>query len=184
MEPTETQETGLKGLARRLRPKSVLDYWVIAAFLTAVVRLFLLKGFHLGILMVFLLPPSFALLVKDASPRRSSRLAALVFLNLVALGVAIAPVEELFPRLGGVVENIPREDNRILAWYLCVYSITLFLLLPVFLFVRAIIDRRRGRPAEFSRFTCYLGLFAVLIAGPVTLVVLCCRILGLWPVLG
>jgi len=158
------------------------DYQAGITFLIVVGRLFLASGLDSDVLLLFLLPPIMALLAVKTSDRESTRLVGNIFLSLIALGVMIAPFEGVFPELGqqGQVSNdLPAETGRIVSWYLCVYLLWLFNVLPLLLFIRGLRDRRDAREGGFSAFTCYLGLFAWLMVGPLMIALI---VKFLWPI--
>jgi hypothetical protein len=170
-----------QGILRKLKPRSLLDLWSFAMFLVAVIQLFLIRGLDWRVLWVFVVPPLIAIGHRTFSERTSNRVLATVFLTLLGFGVALGPVRTLFPDLSGVDPELPTKTNRILTWYAIVYILYVCSVLPLVLFIRALIDHRRKLKAEFSKFTCILGLIATVIAGPVLFAV-CCDILGLLPV--
>lgn len=168
-------------LLKGLRPTSWFDWWTVAVFLGAVLRLFLLRDLEGRVLFLFLVPPVFAFLFKHRSSRRSTRIVAVSFLTVVSLGEGLSYLPELFPQMGGVDRRLPPSQDRLLTWYVVVYLLYLFLVVPLFLFVRALVDRARQQPAEFTRFTCVLGLIACAVVGPL-MVRVCCVVLHLLPV--
>ena len=170
-----------KGILKVFKPKSLLDYWTAAMFLAAVIRLFIIKGLDPRTLLLFLVPPLIALANKAFSDRLSTRVLGAVFLTLIGFGVALGRVRSLFPNLCGVDPELSATDNRILTWYAIVYVLYLFSVVPLVLFIRGLIDHRRKRKAEFTKFTCILGLIAELIVGPGMFAV-CATTLGLLPV--
>ena len=168
---------------RALKPKSILDYWAAVAFLVAVGRLCLLDRPGARVLLVFLGPPALALTAKANSDRRSTRFIATLFLTLIDVGVLLAPFQRIFPRLGASDIPLPASDKRILVWYLLIYVLYIFCILPPFMFIRGLVDKRRHRPSELSRFTCIFGLAAWAFVGPL-FVWWCFTELGLWPIIG
>ncbi len=150
-------------------------------FLVAVIQLLLIRGLDWRVLWVFAVPPLIAIGHRAFSERTSNRVLATVFLTLVGFGVALGPVRTLFPDLSGVDPELPPTSNRILTWYAIVYMLYVCPVLPLVLFIRALIDHRRKLKAEFSKFTCILGLIATLIVGP-GLFTVCSDVLGLLPV--
>ena len=171
-----------KGIPQALKPKSLLDYWTIAAFLVAVIQLFLLRGLDVRILLLFLVPPFIAFVYRHASDRPSTRAVAAVSRTLFAAGVTLSMTKDVFPELGGVDPDLSAKHDRILAWYVIVYLMYVGAVLPLVLFIRALVDHRRKRKAEFSKTTCILGLIMCLIFAPAMLAI-CCEYLGLSPVL-
>lgn len=169
-------------ILRALRPKTLLGYWTVAVFLAAVVRVFLLKGLDLRVFVLFLLPPFFAYIHALKSERRSTQIVAAAFLTAIDFGIALAPVTWLFPKLD-LMGNLSSHDNRLLSWYLVVYLLYVFEVLPLFLFIRTIRDHWLKRKAMLSKFTCILGLVAWLIIGPVMIAVMGPKV-GLYPVWG
>lgn len=170
-------------LSSRLRPTSLLDYWTIAAFVAAVLGLMRLRGVDFGTLILFLAPPTAALFWRQHSTRQSTRVLCVLFLSLIDVGVALADVEALLPNLGGVDRALSPTHDRILTWYVLVYLLFLTLALPLVLFARGLLDHHSGRPAQFSKPTCVLGLFACLVVGP-SMMAVSAATLGLSPVWG
>ena len=156
---------------RRLIPITRHDYWAAVMFLLAVLQLLLLRGLSIGAMLLFLFPPTAAFLFHAYADRKGSRVVASVFLTLIGIGVTVARVDWLFPEMGGVDARLPREADRILTWYTSVYLLFVFGLLPLFLFIRSLVDHHRKRPAQFSRPTCVLGLIAALLMAPILPVV-------------
>jgi len=171
---------GWMTILRGLKPTSLLDYWTIAAFLVAVLNLFHLRNADLEVLFFCLLPPSMALIAKDFSDRLSTRIVALLFLLSIGAGVPIASAERVLPELGGMDEGLASRNDRILAWYAVVYLAYVFGALPLFLFGRGLLDHLRKRKAQFSVFTCVLGLVASTFVAPLTFS-LCVEHFGLYP---
>ena len=165
-----------------LKPSSLLDWWTIAVFLAAIAQLFLIRSLDIRILLLFLLPPLLAFAFKHSSERHSSRLVAALFLTSVSMGEILAHLPSLFPELGGVDSRLAPEQDRMLAWYVAVYLLYALMVLPLFLFIRGLIDHRRQRVAQFSRFTCVLGVLACLVVAP-GLISVCCRFLHILPVM-
>jgi hypothetical protein len=173
---------GWKETLKALKPTSLLDYWTIAAFLAAVLSLFYLRTFDLRVLFFCLFPPLVAFIHKDFSDRKSTRVFSALFLTMIGAGVALAPAKDIFPELGGVAKGLTPEHDRILAWYTVVYLLCVFGGLPAFLFGRGLMDRFRRGSAQFSLFTCILGLVACAVVAPL-MFWLCCEHLGLCPLL-
>jgi hypothetical protein len=149
-----------------LKPISVLEWWTIAVFLGAIGQLLMIRGLDVKILLLFFYPPFLALVFENLAQRKSSRFIAALFLTMLSLGEIPMRFPRLFPNLGkGGESQLAPEYNRLLAWYIIVYLLYVFLLLPLFLFTRGLIDHKRKRPAQFSKFTCVLGLFTCLVVG-------------------
>ena len=108
---------------------------------------------------------------------------ATAFLMMISVGVALGPLPQLFPKLGGVNAKLSHEQNRILGWYVLNYIIYVCTALPVFLFGRGALDHIHRRKAEYTLFTCVLGLTAAALIGPLMLWAAFAR-LGLWPIVG
>jgi hypothetical protein len=105
-------------------------------FLAAVGRLFLVRGASLGGLLLFFGPPLFAYiyLVAPDGWVWTRRLAGSFFVS-VAIGILLAPMHRILPRLNGF-PNLPLTDNRLLSWYVCVYLAYLVGVLPPYVAVR------------------------------------------------
>lgn len=168
----------------KFKPRSLLDYWTIAAYLTAVLELFLLRGLDFRALVFFLIPPSVVFYWRNCSERASTRLLSALFLSLIGAGVSLAKIERLFPNLGGVDGGLSPAHDRILSWYMTVYILYVTFLLPLLLFGRGLLDHRNRRAPMFSKFTCVLGLIACFIVGPGMFFGACGKTLGLFPVWG
>jgi hypothetical protein len=175
---TRSESKARESLLTRLRPKTWLGYWSAAAFLIAVIRLLLIQGIALSTLMLFLFP-SFLAVAFQLSDRRSTRVVATLFLTLVDIGVAIGPIPWVFPGLHPVDARLSQADNRTLAWYVLMYLLYIFAVLPPFLFGRGLFSRKR-KPGDFSTFTNVVGLVAWVLIGPL-MVWFCVTKLGLWP---
>jgi hypothetical protein len=133
------------------------------ALLLVVAHLLIIRGNPL-ILVLFGLPLALAFAARcDPSSRRSTRIIASIFLALVAAGDLVAPFVHL---PGSSFPGLSPAESRMLEWYLIAYLLFIFVVFPPVLFIRPLLDRRRGRPAFFSAFTCYLGLFAWVTTGP------------------
>jgi hypothetical protein len=133
---------------------------LVAVFLTAVGRLFFVRGFSLGGLVLFCEPPLFAyvyLRVPDTSVW--TRRLAWSFFALIAIGILLAPIQGILPRLN-CFPDLPRTENRLLSWYMAVYMFYMPGILPPYIAVRNLWLRSHERPADFSRPTCWLILFA------------------------
>ncbi len=165
---------------RFIRPKSVLEYWTAVTFVIAVAQLFLFGGLGWNALVVmFVAPPVLAYAAAKGSDRLSTRLLGASFLTMMDLGEVIAAIDCLFPNLRAM-SQLSGTSGRFIAWYLVLYLTYPFCLMPPVFFIRDLRDRRQGRPALFSRFTCILGLSAWVIIGPPMIAVIV-RALGLWP---
>jgi hypothetical protein len=76
-------------------------------------------------------------------------------------------------------QGVDPITDRTLSWYGIVYIVFLTGICPAVVFPRNLAAHRRGEPARFSRFTCWLGLFTaslMWIGMPGVLV-----LMGLWP---
>jgi Na+-driven multidrug efflux pump len=151
----------------------------IVALLVAVAALILLRGVDARIVLLFGLPPTLAALYTGARSSRGTRRIAWAFLGAIGLGSLIAPLPQLFPKLGGFAQ-LPPEQNRMLTWYVGVYAVWLAVVLPVHVFVGGLRAHGRGEPALLSEFTCSLGLVAVVLFSLVMPGVL--ALLGFWPI--
>ncbi len=165
--------------SKPLKLDKLLDYWLLGMFLLAVAQLLFVRGLDQGTLIVFLLPPSMAMVARAASPRRSTRVFAALFLTAVDLGEVVA----LFPSWSLRFQHDSRlspHANAVLGWYLLMYLLFVFCLFPPFLFGRGLVDKHRGCKDGFSRFTCILGLIAWLIMAP-TMFWVVGKNIGFWP---
>jgi hypothetical protein len=130
----------------------------IVAFFVAIVALIVLRGFSPGLVVICGLPPVFAGLCINARVSRATRFVAWAFLGTIALGTFIACCPGLFPNLGGLALQPAPWQERTLVWYIGVYFVWVFDVLPIYVFCSSLRAHRAGRHAHFSRPTCYLGL--------------------------
>src|SRR6266851_3955007 len=93
----------------------------IIVLMVAVAFLVLLRGLNVGIILLFVLPPLFAMLHTRPTFSAATRWVAWAFLGAVGLGSLIAPFPQLFPKLGGVAQQLAPWQDRMLAWYTAVY---------------------------------------------------------------
>jgi hypothetical protein len=130
----------------------------LKALAVAVVLLLLLRGLDIRILLLYGLPPLFAVFFTDDGHSWGTRKAAWWFLAAIGVGSALAHWPQVFPRLGGAADDLSPFHDRLLTWYAGVYLVSLLGVLPFWVFIRNLLMHARGEPAFFSRFTCYLGL--------------------------
>jgi hypothetical protein len=130
-----------------------------AIFLAAVGRLFFVQGFSLGVLILFCEPPLFAYVYLRA-PDTSvwTRRLAWLFFALIGVGILLAPMQGVLPRLN-CFPKLPRTENRLLSWYMAVYLFYMPGVLPPYIALRNLWLQWHRKPVEFSRPTCWLMLF-------------------------
>lgn len=165
----------VRNLAMANRLLTIFCLFAVVAQLTAI------RGFAFGQLL-FVAPVLFALLFSTRTPVTRGVILARLYLSLIAFGLFIANCPWLFPDLGGVDPKLPRESDRVLTWYCAIYLLFCTFLMPLHVFTQALHQERLGMHSQFSRPTCYLGLFTALILTPGTIWILI-RFLHLWPVL-
>ena len=154
---------------------TTVSLFAIAAQLTAI------RGFDFGQVLLFVAPVLFALLFSNSTPVTRGVILARVFLSLIAFGLFIAKLPWLFPDLGGVDPKLSRESDRVLTWYCATYVLFYTFLMPLHLFTQALKQHQLGLRSQFSRPTCYLGLFTVVLLGPGMIWVMI-RFLHIWPI--
>ena len=149
----------------RIRPRKLVESFVrhlsghgLVALLIAIAALIVLRGFDPRIILLFGFPPTFAALHTSAKFSRATRWVAWAFLGMVGLGSFVAHFPAMFPKLGGVAPQLALWQDRMLTWYVGMYIVWLFGVLPIHLFCGSLRAHRKGRLAPFSRPTCYLGL--------------------------
>ncbi|MEP3479621.1 MAG: hypothetical protein ABJZ55_10270 [Fuerstiella sp.] len=155
--------------------------WTAVSFFAIATQLVVLRGFDFRQLLLFVVPVLLALAVSRQEPATRGSLLAQIFLGLIAFGLIIAEIPWLFPNLGGVDPNLPRETDRALTWYVAVYLLFFMTVCPFHLFTDSLSRQHQGRPAQFSKFTCWLGLFTASIMC-VGMFAGAFRFFGIWPI--
>jgi hypothetical protein len=146
--------------------ENVHNIWLIIAFIFAVGNLFLLQNADKSILILFLLPPLYAILVLGSPTSAfSKRALASLFLFCISVGIIIGPFHDILPNINKF-PKLPLTQNRILSFYLDIYLLFLFAIIPPCMFVGSLLRHKQGQPAKFSKFTCYFGLFAWILLVP------------------
>jgi hypothetical protein len=64
----------------------------------------------------------------------------------------------LLPDLIGINPNLPREQDRLTAWYYVVYITFFFCVLPIYIFVTALRQHHAGKSAQCTPATAICGL--------------------------
>ena len=154
---------------------TTVSLFAIVAQLTAI------RGFDFGQILLFVAPVLVALLIASGTPVTRGVILARVFLSFIAFGLFISKLPWLFPSLGGVDPKLPRESDRVLAWYGATYLLFYTFLIPLHLFTKSLHQHQLGMQPQFSRPTCYLGLFTVLLLAP-GMIWIMVRFLRLWPI--
>lgn len=154
--------------------------WTVLSVLAIATQLLRVQGFSFGGIMIFLIPTLSALVFAAAAPLRGEQLIAKWFLSCLSVGLVVAEFPRLVPDFGGVDKTLPPASERALAWYFSVYLIFFVGVLPVYLFGRALSNHRQGRPTQFTRFTCVLGLITAAIMLPGMLVLIATE-MHFWP---
>ncbi len=131
----------------------------ISAHVVAALSLLLLRGLDWRTFILFGVPPCFAAARTGLAATRGERRVAWAFLAAIGVGAIVSKFPQLLPNLKGFDPQLDPEHDRMLTWYTAVYLVFALGVLPAFLFLRALRKHRAGEPAEFSRFTCYMGLF-------------------------
>ena len=165
----------MRNMAMVNRGITAVSLFAIVAQLTAI------RGFDFGQLLLFVAPVLFALLFSTSTPVTRGVILARVFLSLIAFGLFIAKLPWLLPNLGGVDPKLPREGDRVLTLYCTTYLLFCTFLIPLHLFTQALHQHQSGMQPQFSRPTCYLGLFTVLLFAPGMIWVMI-RFLHIWPI--
>jgi hypothetical protein len=140
--------------------------WTACCLFAVVSQLAVIRGFDIRQVLLFGVPVLLALAVASQEATTRGRLLARLFLVLIGLGLVIAKIPWVFPKLGGMDQNLPPESDRALTWYCAVYLLYFSFVLPIHLFSASLRQLKQGKPAQFSAFTCYLGLFASAVVGP------------------
>lgn len=154
---------------------TTVSLFAIVAQLTAI------RGFAFGQILLFVVPVLFALLFSHSTPVTRGVILARVFLSFIAFGLFISRLPWLFPDLGGVDAQLPRDSDRVLTWYCATYLLFYTFLIPLHLFTQSLNQHRMGMQPQFSRPTCYLGLFTAFLLGPGMIWVMI-RFLNIWPI--
>jgi len=142
-------------------------YWLAAAFIAAVGQLFLLQGADLGIVLLFLIPPTLAFgILSNPAASNLTRALSYGFLALIGVGVVLGPQHDILPGMDGWKGQLPRTQSRILTWYTGVYLLYFLGILPPVTFGSSLRRRRRGEPPALAPDICYLGLFTWLLLIP------------------
>ena len=152
----------------------------LVALMIAVGSLLLARGLNPFIVIVWILPPALAVFWIRSPNTANVRWIATSFLTLIGMGVIVAPIPALFPKLGGVERNLPAWQDRLLTWYVGVYAFYFLSVAPLYAFIRNLRSHRRGEPAVLARPICWLGLVpATLLTaiGPFLLA----EMFGFWP---
>ena len=140
--------------------------WIACCLFAIVSQLAVIRGFDIRQVLLFGVPVLLALLIASQEAATRGRILARLFLSLIGLGLIIAKVPWIFPKLGGMDRNLPPDSDRALTWYCAVYLLYFAFVLPIHLFTASLQQLKQGKPAQFSAFTCYLGLFTSAVAGP------------------
>lgn len=157
------------------------NLWTIGCLFAVVAQFAVIRGFNVGMILLFVLPTLMAVLVSLSPQPSRGRFLANLFLGLIAFGIAIAHVPRLFPDLCGVQANLPPAQSRILSWYIVVYLVYITGVLPFHVFTKALAEHKAGKPAQFSRPTCYLGLLTALLVFP-GMIGIMVAFIHVWPV--
>lgn len=158
----------------------LVDHGIIA-MLIAGYYLVELRGVEARQFFLFGIPPLVAVLFTRHGKSVTTRSMAWGFLGMVGVGSLIAPTPALFPNLGSIDRQLGVHHDRMLSWYAGVYVVWLAGILPIGVFRQCLRDHRDGRPTQFSRPTCYLGLMttALMWIG----LPHCLAVMGFWPVI-
>ncbi len=173
----ERPQTVAQHLARPLGPPQLLDenasgfarlfvVWTVCSLVAIGAQLDVIRGADFRHWLLFVGPPLMACVFSLSPQSTRDRIIANVFLTLIGFGFAIAHFPRLFPDLGGVAPDLSPAQNRALTWYCVIYLSYLACVLPLHLFCGSLRQHKAGRPARFSRPTCYLGLFTALLFFP------------------
>ena len=146
--------------------------WLVAALIYAAGHLIILRNGDPGAVGLFLVPPFVAFgVLSSPTSSRPMRFAAQLFLGLVAAAIILAEQPLFLQNMRPNFPGVPREQDRVLTFYLGAYSLFVIGFLPGYVFIVSLYRHSRGEVAALSKPTCYLGLatwlllVTVLIAG-------------------
>ena len=140
--------------------------WTAVCLFAIVAQLVVIRGFDIRQVLLFGVPVAVSLLFASREPATRGTVLARLFLSLIGLGLIVAKVPWLFPKLGGMDPRLPPDSDRALTWYCTVYLLYFFFVLPAHVFTAALHQHRQGKPAQLSRVTCYLGLSTAMLVAP------------------
>ena len=98
--------------------------WVAISLFAIVLQLVVIRGFDIRAMLLFCGPVVVALFLTAREPATRGAVLARVFLSLIGLGLVVAKVPWLFPRLGGMAAGLPPASDRALVWYLSLIHIS------------------------------------------------------------
>ena len=146
--------------------------WLVAALAYAVGHLLILRNGDPRVVVLFLVPPILAFgTLSSPKSSRPMRFAARLFLGLVAVAIILSEQRLFLQNMRPHFPGVPREQDRVLTFYLGAYSLFVMGFLPGYVFIVSLYRHSRGEVAALSKPTCYLGLatwlllVTVLIAG-------------------
>jgi hypothetical protein len=142
-------------------------YGLALTFIFTVSNLFILQNRSPGVILLFILPPSCALLLLDSSrASRMSKILAISFLCCIGICIELALIQTLLPKFN-FFPQLPRTQSRILSFYVAVYLFYFLVLLPPICFGRSLYLKKVGEQPYLHPNICYLGLFSwgVLMSG-------------------
>jgi hypothetical protein len=134
----------------------------VVALSAAVVLLAVFRGFDPGVVVGYGMPVIIALVSTSARYPATVRLSAWTFLVGIGIGVGIAHVPQLFPKLGGVAPQLPQWLDRLLTWYAGLCAGWGAVAIPFQLFAAGLqMEWISGKPPQGFRTLCYIGLVVV-----------------------
>jgi hypothetical protein len=139
-------------------PHKIVNALFFGAFLLAVGRMYFFDGGTLEQVGMFVIPTALAFgATSDPATPLAWRRVGSAFLALIGFGDAFA--------WGGVKLTTPHQptnlsdhDLALLAWYVVIYLVFLFGVVPPVLFLRSLKLNREGLATALSPPTCYFGL--------------------------
>jgi hypothetical protein len=133
--------------------------WLVAAFIYAIGHLLILRNGDPRAVFLFLVPPILAFgILSSPKPSRPMRFAAQLFLGLVAVAIILGEQPLILQNMRPLFPGVPREQDRVLTFYLGAYSLFIMGFLPGYVFIVSLYRHSRGEAASLTKPTCYLGL--------------------------
>ncbi len=179
--PGKLTGANMSGAKKAHSPLHHLTWHGVAAVAIGVASAVQIRGLDVRLLLLFCGPLLIAAACTVERAPRPTRVVAWTFLAMIGVGAVVAHTPQLFPQLRGFDERLPSSQDRVLTWYCAVYLTWIFSVVPMVAFLSNLWQIRRGRPAQLSRFTCYLGLAT---SGIMTLCLprIFFEVLGFWPI--
>ena len=135
-----------------------LSIYGAKALVVAVIAVILVRGFSPQLLFLCGFPPLMAAGYLERLATRWEQWIAWSFLCLIGLGAIVSQFPGVFPNMRGFDRELDPKHDRMMIWYCTVYLLFLTVVVPWFIFGKALRRGWRGKLAEWSPVTCYLGL--------------------------